>query len=110
MNQIAKGLVAAAKKLRSELDLLSFRSPVAFVYNPIRYAWRAHEKYLVQYSAAPCRTLFLGMNPGPWGMAQTGVPFGEIDAVREYLQIETQIDRPEIEHPKRPIQGFDCSR
>ena len=50
------------------------------------------------------------MNPGPFGMAQTGVPFGEIAAVRDWLKIERPVGRPEREHPKRPVSGFDCAR
>jgi single-strand selective monofunctional uracil DNA glycosylase len=50
------------------------------------------------------------MNPGPYGMAQTGVPFGEVTLVRDWLQIEERVDRPEPEHPKRPVDGFDCRR
>jgi single-strand selective monofunctional uracil DNA glycosylase len=52
----------------------------------------------------------LGMNPGPWGMAQTGVPFGEVAHVRDWMGIDAKVGRPEIEHPKRPIQGLDCPR
>ncbi len=110
MNKTAKGLVAAARQLRAELDMLHFSAPVACVYNPLHYAWLAHEKYLSTYAQSPCRVYLLGMNPGPWGMAQTGVPFGEIDAVRNYLKIETRIGRPSVEHPKRPIEGFACQR
>lgn len=43
-------------------------------------------------------------------MAQTGVPFGEISLVRDWLGIEARVDRPEPEHPKRPIRGFACTR
>jgi single-strand selective monofunctional uracil DNA glycosylase len=50
------------------------------------------------------------MNPGPFGMAQTGVPFGEIAAVRDWLGIHEPVDKPANEHPKRPIDGFDCTR
>jgi single-strand selective monofunctional uracil DNA glycosylase len=50
------------------------------------------------------------MNPGPWGMAQTGVPFGEVAAVRDWLGISEPVDRPGREHPKRPVEGFACSR
>ena len=110
MNKTAKGLVAAAKKLRTELDELRFTPPAAWVYNPLHYAWSAHAEYLSRYAADQCRVFLLGMNPGPWGMAQTGVPFGEIDAVRNYLQIETEIGKPDREHPKRPIEGFACGR
>jgi single-strand selective monofunctional uracil DNA glycosylase len=110
MNKIKKGLIAAAKHLRSQLDSLQFSAPVSWVYNPLHYAWSANEKYMRLYSGGPCRVFLLGMNPGPWGMAQTGVPFGEIDAVRNYLKIETNIGKPEREHPKRPIEGFACNR
>jgi single-strand selective monofunctional uracil DNA glycosylase len=110
MNKIAKGLLAAAKKLRSQLDTLTFSAPVDCVYNPIHYAWAAHQQYLERYASIPCRAFLLGMNPGPWGMAQTGVPFGEINAVRDYLGIEEKISKPHREHPKRPIEGFECTR
>ena len=103
-------LLAAARRLRDAVDNLTFATPVTHVYNPLRYAWRAHEIYLSRYGDGPKRVLFLGMNPGPFGMAQTGVPFGQIAAVRDWLDIETKIDRPHNEHPKRPVTGFDCHR
>ena len=103
-------LIAAARRLSSAVDRLTFGGPVTHVYNPLRYAWRAHEIYLRRYGNNPKRVLFLGMNPGPFGMAQTGVPFGQVAAVRDWLGIETQIDRPEREHPKRPVTGFNCHR
>jgi single-strand selective monofunctional uracil DNA glycosylase len=43
-------------------------------------------------------------------MAQTGVPFGEVEMVRTFLGIEAEVDTPKIEHPKRPITGFACTR
>jgi single-strand selective monofunctional uracil DNA glycosylase len=103
-------LIAAARRLRDAVDRLTFADPVTHVYNPLRYAWRAHEIYLRRYGNNPKRVLFLGMNPGPFGMAQTGVPFGQVAAVRDWLGIETQIDRPPREHPKRPVTGFNCHR
>ena len=109
-SKISLGLIVAAKKLRSDLDALQFSGPVAWIYNPLHYAWQAHEQYLKMYSSGTCKVFLLGMNPGPWGMSQTGVPFGEIDAVRNYLRIETRIGKPEREHPKRPIEGFECTR
>jgi single-strand selective monofunctional uracil DNA glycosylase len=54
--------------------------------------------------------LFVGMNPGPFGMVQTGVPFGQIAAVRDWLGIEAKIGRPRNEHPKRRVKGFACPR
>jgi single-strand selective monofunctional uracil DNA glycosylase len=83
---------------------------VTHVYNPLRYAWQPHRQYLERYGAARGRIVLLGMNPGPWGMAQTGVPFGEIELVREWMGIEAPVERPPDEHPKRPIEGFGCSR
>jgi len=50
------------------------------------------------------------MNPGPFGMAQTGVPFGEVAAVRDWLGIEGEVGKPAAEHPKRPVTGFSCPR
>src|SRR4051812_26192193 len=103
-------LVAAARTLRDAVDKLTFAAPVTHAYNPLRYAWRAHQIYLRCYGTSPKRVLFLGMNPGPFGMAQTGIPFGEVAAVRDWLGIKAQIDRPSREHPKRPVTGFDCHR
>jgi single-strand selective monofunctional uracil DNA glycosylase len=103
-------VIAAARTLRDAVDKLSFAAPVAHVYNPLRYAWRAHEIYLRRYASSQKRVLFLGMNPGPFGMAQTGIPFGQVAAVRDWLKIETPIDRPPDEHPKRLVTGFDCPR
>jgi len=103
-------LIAAAADLRDKMSELSFSAPVTHVYNPLDYAWDAHVAYLKRSRPRRVSSLFLGMNPGPWGMAQTGVPFGEIEAVRCWLGIETDIGKPDHEHPKRPIEGFSCKR
>ena len=103
-------LVESAKRLRDTVSQLRFAPPVSHVYNPLEYAWAAHEAYLRQYGNSGKRVIFLGMNPGPFGMAQTGVPFGEISAVRDWLGIKTKIGKPDVEHPKRRILGFDCTR
>ncbi|MEE2715579.1 MAG: uracil-DNA glycosylase family protein, partial [Verrucomicrobiota bacterium] len=70
----------------------------------------AHEQYISQAATGKKKVVFLGMNPGPFGMAQTGVPFGEIAAVRDWIGIDATIGRPTKEHPKRPIEGLDCKR
>jgi single-strand selective monofunctional uracil DNA glycosylase len=80
------------------------------VYNPLDYAWAAHELYLRKFGEGKKRVIFMGMNPGPFGMAQTGVPFGEITAVRDWMKISTRVEKPANEHPKRPVMGFDCAR
>jgi len=103
-------LQEAAKTLSEDVGRLRFSSPVEYVYNPLQYAWAAHREYLERFTDAPKRVVFLGMNPGPWGMAQTGVPFGEITAVREWMGIECAVDKPDPEHPKRPVEGFSCTR
>src|ERR1051325_4752680 len=103
-------LIAAARRLRDAADRLSFGPPVTHVYNPLCYAWSAHEIYLSRYGDGPKRILFLGMNPGPFGMAQTGVPFGEVNAVRDWMGVRADVQRPAREHPKRPVLGFNCPR
>jgi single-strand selective monofunctional uracil DNA glycosylase len=103
-------LVKAARELAAQADKLRFAAPVSHVYNPLVYAWSAHEMYLRHFGATTKEVIFLGMNPGPFGMAQTGVPFGEISAVRDWMKIRAGIGRPAREHPKRPVLGFDCAR
>ena len=49
MDAISTQLIRAAKKLAAEADRLTFRAPVAYVYNPLIYAWEGHEAYLRQY-------------------------------------------------------------
>jgi single-strand selective monofunctional uracil DNA glycosylase len=106
----APPLVRAAQELKSELRQLRFAPPVAHVYNPLEYAWPVHEMYLRQFASRPKRVVFLGMNPGPFGMVQTGVPFGEVNAVRDWLKMKGAIERPSREHAKRPVQGWSCPR
>jgi single-strand selective monofunctional uracil DNA glycosylase len=100
----------AAQTLAGKVDALPFGAPVTHVYNPLRYAAAAHREYLRRYAASKKRIVLLGMNPGPYGMAQTGVPFGEVSLVRDWLGIRTPVGRPEHEHAKRPIEGFECTR
>lgn len=103
-------LIAAARRLSARLSGLRFGPPVAHVYNPLDYAWVPHEAYLRRYGDGRKRVVFLGMNPGPFGMMQTGVPFGEVAAVRDWMGIEAPVHPPAIQHPKRPIDGFACRR
>lgn len=105
-----KTLVEITKALSDRLDRMKFSPPVAHVYNPLDYAWPVAKKYLETYGRGPKDVVFLGMNPGPFGMAQTGVPFGEVAAVRDYLGLDGTIDSPKKTHPKKPVLGFDCTR
>ena len=102
--------VAISRWLAREVDALTFRKPTACTYNPLVYARRPHEAYLLRYARRGIEALVLGMNPGPWGMAQTGVPFGEVALVRDFLGIEERVDQPRQLHPRRPVHGFACAR
>ena len=110
ISKTSQQLIRAARRLDQAMSRLKFGPPVQLVYNPLRYAWAPHELYLRKYCTARKRIVFLGMNPGPFGMAQTGVPFGEIAAVRDWLQIEAPVGKPEREHPRRLVAGFACAR
>lgn len=103
-------LLDATDRLNRAVSKLRFVEPVTHVYNPLEYAGASYKAYLMRYAVAPREILMLGMNPGPWGMAQTGVPFGEVSMVRDWLGIREAIGRPKREHPKRPVQGLSCSR
>jgi single-strand selective monofunctional uracil DNA glycosylase len=109
-NKISRELVAVARDLADSVGKLKFSPPVTHVYNPLDYAWAAHELYLKKYGGSRKHVIFLGMNPGPFGMAQTGVPFGEVAAVRDWLDVFAKINKPAGEHAKRRIRGFDCHR
>jgi single-strand selective monofunctional uracil DNA glycosylase len=106
----AQGLAAAARDLAETLDQISFRPERRWIYNTLSYAFKPYQQYLCRYITGRRRVLFLGMNPGPWGMVQTGIPFGEIPAVTQWLAIDAPIGRPEHEHPKRPVTGYACTR
>jgi len=107
---IASKLGRATRRLCDELAGLRFAAPVTHVYNPLEYARRPHDAYVRRYGDERKHVVFLGMNPGPFGMAQTGVPFGDTAYVRDWLGIDEPVGRPEREHPKRPVWGFDCPR
>ncbi|RMH21820.1 MAG: single-stranded DNA-binding protein [Acidobacteria bacterium] len=103
-------LYDVSRQLVAELEGMRFSPPVACVYNPLVYAEALHRQYLERYGSGPKEVLFVGMNPGPWGMAQTGVPFGAVAAVRDWLGLAGAVGKPPHEHPKRPVTGLDCPR
>jgi single-strand selective monofunctional uracil DNA glycosylase len=74
------------------------------------YAWEVHREYIERFGQGTRRVVFFGMNPGPWGMLQTGVPFGDVPSVRDWLGLSGRILQPSAEHPRRPILGWDCER
>ena len=105
-----RAVLRASERLSDAVDALDLEPPLTHTYNPLRYAWSGHRRYLERFACSRKKILFMGMNPGPFGMAQTGVPFGEIKMVREWMGIEENISEPEITHPKRPVEGFACKR
>ena len=103
-------LVDISAELSAQVEALDFAS-VPFVYNPLVYARAPHEAYLERWGVkTPREVLLVGINPGPFGMAQTGVPFGDVAMVRDFLGITGPVGRPVHEHPRRPITGFACTR
>ncbi|MCB9593698.1 MAG: single-stranded DNA-binding protein [Sandaracinaceae bacterium] len=104
-------LVAIDRRLSRRVDALTFEPPTAFVYNPLAYARAPHEAFLERYGAGTREVVLIGMNPGPFGMAQTGVPFGDPTFVREWMGIDgLKVKKPPREHPKRPIVGLESPR
>ena len=103
-------LIKATKALSQSVGSLSFDLPTAYIYNPLEYAWEIHRQYLELAGGGKKKVVFLGMNPGPYGMAQTGVPFGEIPAVRDWMGLKGEVKKPNPEHPKRPVDGLECAK
>ncbi len=106
----AQKLIAAARTLSEAVGTMRFAPPVSHVYNPLDYAWEIHRDYLSRYGGGCKRVVFVGMNPGPFGMAQIGVPFGEIAIARDWLGLEGPVGAPAHPNPKRPVEGFACKR
>ena len=103
-------ILALERDLSKKLNEIKFRAPVDYIYNPVDYAFDVHSKYVNSFCQNKKKILFLGMNPGPWGMSQNGVPFGEISMAKEWLKMSGKVEKPPREHPERKITGFDCTR
>lgn len=118
-------LIEETQKLSAALAELRLPTGVSHAYDPLAYAWPAHRRWLDRFSVdiscpVNCNErvtvkrpyLILGMNPGPWGMVQTGVPFGDVPHARAILDSPDPevLLRPASIHPKRPIYGFACKR
>src|SRR5437870_11764279 len=99
-------LVRVTERLRKDILGLRFKPPVHHVYNPLTYAWGPYREYLERFGHGDPEVLIIGMNPSYFGMVQTGVPFGDVRMVRDWLGITAPVRRPRSEHPKRPIEGY----
>jgi single-strand selective monofunctional uracil DNA glycosylase len=103
-------LISIATTLSEQLADLDHGPPVSYVYDPTEYAREPLARYFERYGKAPKKVVLVGMNPGPWGMLQTGVPFGEVSIVKDWMGIEGKVRQPANLHPKRPVDGFSCTR
>jgi single-strand selective monofunctional uracil DNA glycosylase len=103
-------MMAGLRAGSAALETHPWRAPVAMAYHPLDYAWGVHSAWLRRWGHQTGRIVLVGMNPGPFGMAQTGVPFGDIPSVRDWLELEGSVGRPDPEHPRRPVLGFGLGR
>jgi len=110
MNPDLDYLESIVADMVNALRPLRFGPPVTHVYNPLEYARESLRQYHAKFASTPKEVVFLGMNPGPWGMAQTGIPFGELNAVRDWMKIKAPVGTPAEMHPKRPVMGFSCTK
>lgn len=109
-SNIPETILALERDLSKQLSQIKFRGNVEYIYNPVEYAYDVHANYVNTYCQSTKKILYLGMNPGPWGMSQNGVPFGEVSMVKDWLKMTGKIEKPPREHPERQITGFDCTR
>lgn len=118
------------QQLSAELAPLVYPKEVAAVYNPLEYAAELHSHYLSKFLDGPKKVMFVGMNPGPFGMCQTSVndfsfhhlgvlnssvisfqvPFGHVPSVRDWMKIEGNVTKPPKEIAARPVEGLSCTR
>ena len=109
---IIEQLIQASASLRDDIEpyakKLVSEGAVECGYNPIGYAWDIHEAYLRLAGGHGAKTILLGMNPGPHGMGQMGIPFAATAMVRDLLGIkDIAVEQPRTPHPKRPVIGLD---
>ena len=106
----AEGIGVLTDELAGQLRPLTFSDPVTHVYNPIVYARSGYDRYVTRFGNSAKTVLLVGMNPGPFGMVQTGVPFGDVETVTGWMGITASVSQPDHPHPKRPVNGFGCTR
>ncbi|XP_053613539.1 single-strand selective monofunctional uracil DNA glycosylase-like isoform X3 [Plodia interpunctella] len=107
---IADEFLELLDQLNSSLNQLELPRKVECVYNPTVYARHTFEMYVRKFCNTKKTVMYFGMNPGPWGMSQTGVPFGEISSVKDWLGIEGPVGKPAVEIANRRVLGFACNR
>ena len=109
-NGLTAAIAAVTDDLVTRLRSLTFSAPVTHTYNPLVYARSGYDRYVTRFGGTTRQVVFVGMNPGPFGMAQTGVPFGDVEMVKGWMGIDAAVAQPADSHPKRPVSGFACTR
>lgn len=108
---MVEGPLEITQQVSRRLREISFENKVEWIYNPLEYAWPVRKEYLRRFGSGPKRALFLGMNPGPWGMAQTGVPFSDTGIAGDWMGLGgLHVGKPVDEHPDRPVVGWELER
>ena len=78
-NMAVKLLIKSAIRLKEDVekfaDKMILERSVEAIYNPLSYAWNPHKAFIELGGGGGAKTLLLGMNPGPHGMGQMGIPF-----------------------------------
>ena len=115
MSDTIAELILAAARLRDDTEDLARRMEsegvADCVYNPLMYAWEIHEEFIRLSGGHGAKTILMGMNPGPHGMGQMGIPFAATSVVRELLGISgIDVGKPALTHPKRPVNGLNHSK
>ena len=109
-DETSKQMLKIEHDLCDKLNGLKFAEPVCYVYNPLVYANKPHTSFINKFCKGEKKILFLGLNPGPDGMCQTGIPFGEVNSVINWFGINETIDKPGVECEERPVLGFACTK
>ena len=112
---VVEQLIRAATSLRDDVRPLGMKlvseGRIDVCYNPLDYAWDAHVAFLRRMGGSGARTVILGMNPGPHGMGQMGIPFAATSVVRDLLGITgIPVNQPETPDPRRPVVGLEYPR
>lgn len=106
---VASNILRVTQQLNSALQLLHIENhipAVSHIYYPLQYAYDPYENYVNKYCNGAKSVLFVGMNPSPHGMCQTGIPFGDVNYVKNWLKIGGEVKIPPIQHPNYPISGY----
>jgi single-strand selective monofunctional uracil DNA glycosylase len=103
-------LLDVSARLSRGLAAFTPGAPARWTYRPLEYAWPVWSAYVERYVREAPEVLFLGMNPGPHGMTQTGVPFGDPGMVRDFLGLSGAVGDATDPCPSLPVRGLASTR